>query len=174
MDKEKEVDEILMKIGEALFGDGFRDRFEVYMNRKKELRLDDVSKVICKAFSDYDVPPFKGQAIHSQILKELFPNEEFEEKEEEKEKAETETMTLGDTVGDMLSSDYKDRLVAEHNQLSIRIKNLEKMINERRISRVSKCPYTLLGDQLRTMKNYRSYLNERARLENIEEERLWQ
>ena len=177
MDKEKAVDEILMKIGEALFGDDFRVKFATYTNRKKELRLDDVSKVICKALNDYDVPPHVGQEIHSQILKELFPLEEFEEKEkteekaEKTERAETETMTLEDTVDDMLSGDYKDRLVAEHNQLSIRIKNLEKMMNE---SSVSNCPVTLLVDQLKAMKSYWSYLNARARLEKIEEERLWQ
>lgn len=176
MDKEKAVDEILMKIGEALFGDDFRAKFETYMNRKKELRLNDVSKVICKALSDYDVPPHVGQEIHSQILCELFPKaeEEFEEKEkteEKAEKADAKEMTLESTVDDMLSCDYKDRLVAEHNQLSIRIKNLEKMINE---SMVSNYPSTLLVDQLKAMKSYMSYLNARARLEKIEEERLWQ
>lgn len=169
MDKEKAVDEILMKIGEALFGDDFRAKFATYMNRKKELRLDDVSKVICKALSDYDVPPHVGQKIHSRILCELFPEDELKEKEKTEETAETETMTLEDTADDMLSSDYMDRFRAEYNQLSIRIKRLEKILNGER-SVVINCPYTLIREQLRAMKNYLNCLKQRAQFENIKEE----
>ena len=167
--REKVVDEILMSIGEALFGDDFRNRFDMYCNRKKELRLNDVSASICKALSDHDVPPFKGQAIHTQVLKELFPNKEFEGNEEEKEKAETEAMTLESTVDDMLSSDYRDRFRAEYNQLSIRIKRLEKILKGER-SVVINCSYTILGEQLRAMKTYLNCLKQRAQFENIKEE----
>ena len=166
--KEKALDEVLMGLGEVLFGKDFRKNYDAYLNRKKELRLEDVSAAICDALKEYEVPPFEGQRIHSRILKELFPEEENKEMEEAEG---PEEMTLESTVDDMLSCDYKDRLVAEHNQLSIRIKNLEKMINE---SMVSNYPSTLLVDQLKAMKSYMSYLNARARLEKIEEERLWQ
>lgn len=179
MDKEKSVDEILMKIGEVLFGDDFRAKFATYMNRKKELRLDDVSKVICKALSDYDVLPHVGQEIHSQILCELFPKEEFEEKEkteEKAEKAETKAKMLEDTVDDMLSNDYKDRFVAEFNQLSFRIERLQRILDalSEGITVQTYSPVTILQDQLNSMKTYRESLKRRCYFEHIREDKLWQ
>ena len=179
MDKEKAVDEILMEIGEALFGDGFRNRFDMYCNRKKELRLNDVSASICKALNDYGVPSFKGQAIHSQILCELFPKEEFEEKEkteEKAEKAETKAKMLEDTVDDMLSNDYKDRFVAEFNQLSFRIERLQRILDalSEGITVQITSPVTILQDQLNSMKTYRESLKRRCYFEHIREDKLWQ
>ncbi len=170
--KEKALEEVLMGLGEVLFGDDFRNRFDMYCNRKKELRLNDVSASICKALNGRGVPPYVGQKIHSQILCELFPKEEFEGNEEEKEKAEkaekaeTETMTLEDTVDDMLSSDYKDRFRAEYNQLSIRINSLEKVLKNYKLSD-GYSPKTYLREQLDAMKIYKGWLDNRRMVEEI-------
>ena len=161
--KEKSLDEVLMGLGEVLFGKDFRKNYDAYLNRKKELRLEDVSAAICDALKEYEVPPFEGQRIHSRILKELFPEEENKEMEEAEG---PEVMTLESTVDDMLSKNYKDRFRAEFKQLSIRIKRLEKILNGER-SFVINCPYTLVGEQLRAMKTYLNCLKQRAKYENI-------
>ena len=165
MEKEK-LEEVLMGLGEVLFGEDFRKKHDAYINRKKELRLEDVSVAICDALQEYEVPLLEGQLIHSRILKNLFPDEENEEMEEAEGPKE---MTLESTVDDMLSKNYKDRFRAEYNQLSIRIKRLEKILKGER-SVVLNCSHTLLGEQLRSMKTYLNCLKQRAQFENIKEE----
>lgn len=78
---------------------------------------------------------------------------------------------MEETVGLMLSSDYKDRLKAEILQLSNRITGLENMLNKWRdgtLEFTPTCPYRLLDNQLKSMELYLSFLNDRAEIEGVE------
>lgn len=78
---------------------------------------------------------------------------------------------MEETVGLMLSSDYKDRLKAEILQLSNRITGLENMLNKWRdgtLEFAPTCPYRLLDNQLKAMELYLSFLSDRAEIEGVE------
>jgi len=69
----------------------------------------------------------------------------------------------------MNSEDFSDRFKAEYYQLEYRIIGLKKMLyNWEELTFTPKCSYDLLNGQLRAMELYMSYLEERARVENIE------
>ena len=78
--------------------------------------------------------------------------------------------TLANTADDMLSRDYKERFVAEYNQLSIRIRKLEKILDGDMTFRLS-CPPDILREQLDAMKAYKSALEKRFQFEGIKEEK---
>ena len=80
-------------------------------------------------------------------------------------------MKLKDTVNGMLSDDYKERFVAEYQQLDIRINKLLNTIHDYKKSehlRKSKCDRLLLLKQCELMMSYRDVLETRAKIEGIE------
>ena len=80
-------------------------------------------------------------------------------------------MELKDTIEMMQSSDYKERFKAEYEQLRIRINGLEKMLVKYKngtLNFTPSCSYDLLNGQLKSMKLYSSYLEERAEIEKIQ------
>lgn len=80
-------------------------------------------------------------------------------------------MELKDTIEMMQSSDYKERFKAEYEQLRIRINGLEKMLEKYKkgtLNFTPSCSYDLLNGQLKSMKLYSSYLEERAEIEKIQ------
>lgn len=84
-------------------------------------------------------------------------------------------MELKDTVQGMLSDNYKERLVAEYQQLKIRITKLKKYYNKLMAARlISDTPrepeyeVELLGRQLGPMEEYLKVLELRAEIEHID------
>lgn len=80
-------------------------------------------------------------------------------------------MKLNETAEMMSSADYKERFRAEYLQLKIRIEGLGTMLKkykEGTLNFVPSCSYDLLNGQFKVMDMYASYLEERARIENIE------
>lgn len=80
-------------------------------------------------------------------------------------------MELRQTVNKMLSNDYKDRFVAEYEQLNIRYNKLSVMVLKYREGKLDfkpTCPIELLEKQLESMRIYLECLYERAELEGIE------
>ena len=82
-------------------------------------------------------------------------------------------MTLNDTVEMMLSEDYKERFLAEYLQLIIRMSSLNNMLREYKAGTLNftpKCSYDILIAQLRAMELYACFLEDRAKIEDID---LW-
>ena len=80
-------------------------------------------------------------------------------------------MLLRETVEGMNSSDYKERFIAEHNQLSIRLAGLEKVIRDHDRSLLNftiDSPIKLLKAQCGSMMAYKIILEQRAVEEGIE------
>lgn len=80
-------------------------------------------------------------------------------------------MKLSETVEMMNSADYKERFKAEYLQLKIRMKGLANMLQKYKDGTLSfkpSCSYDLLNGQLKAMKLYKDYLEERAEIENID------
>jgi hypothetical protein len=78
-------------------------------------------------------------------------------------------MTLADTITAMVSIDYKRRFKAEYYQLEIRINKLREVVdNYEHLAFKPKCSRQLLNSQLVSMLTYKSYLLERAKIEDIE------
>lgn len=78
-------------------------------------------------------------------------------------------MTLKDTTELMNSEDYKDRCKAEQMQLAIRMEGLRVMLDkykEGTLNFTPSCSYDLLNGQLKAMRLYLSYLEEREQIEN--------
>lgn len=79
-------------------------------------------------------------------------------------------MKLSETVEMMNSADYKERFTAEYLQLTIRIDGLAAMLEKYKAGKLPftpSCSYDLLNAQLKSMKLYASYLEERAAIEDI-------
>lgn len=80
-------------------------------------------------------------------------------------------MDLKDTIQGMTSEDYKDRFIAEYQQVVIRSHKLEdllKRIKNNETTFKPDCPLGLLEDQLKAMLIYIRYLEIRAaRYEDI-------
>ena len=80
-------------------------------------------------------------------------------------------MELKDTISMMTSSEYKERFIAEYLQLKIRINGLSNMLKKYKTGDLPftpSCSYDLLNGQLKSMRMYAQYLEERAEIENIE------
>lgn len=85
-------------------------------------------------------------------------------------------LELKDTVKGMNNKDYKERFVAEYQQLTIRRNKLKKFIEKIDIAKhygvieepKHDCPFGLLIKQLNIMDEYAHILEERAIIENIE------
>ena len=84
-------------------------------------------------------------------------------------------MELKDTVDLMLSGDYKERFIAEYEQLKYRVNRLDKICaqieaGEIRMSAASfknDTPVWMLRNQLDAMKNYLHILEVRSFIEDV-------
>lgn len=80
-------------------------------------------------------------------------------------------MKLADTVEGMNSMDYKERFIAEYNQLKIRACGLDNMLAKWDVNELTfapTCPRSTYTLQLRAMRDYMTILEMRAVMENIE------
>ncbi len=83
-------------------------------------------------------------------------------------------MVLEETVEGMLSKDYKERFVAEYQQLLIRYEGLKKMLDnwdKGELSFVPTCPRSTYNMQIKAMADYIAVLEARAAMEGID---LWE
>lgn len=79
-------------------------------------------------------------------------------------------MKLNETIEMMNSADYKERFRAEHLQLKIRMVGLGVMLEKYKAGTLNftpSCSYDLLNGQFKAMDLYASYLEERAKIEDI-------
>lgn len=83
--------------------------------------------------------------------------------------------SLGDTINEMMSPDYRARFVAEYHQTKIRYEKLKKLCNRIEAARITgqkdpnhDCPTALLKEQQQVMGDYLHVLEVRAEIENIE------
>ena len=80
-------------------------------------------------------------------------------------------MKLNETVKMMDSTEYKERFRAEYFQLKIRMTGLSSMLKKYKAETLPfkpSCSYDLLNGQFKAMDLYASYLEERAKIENID------
>lgn len=83
-------------------------------------------------------------------------------------------MNLEDTINKMTSSDYKERVAAEYEQLVLRIAGLKGMLREWEIGTLTFTPASpryLYLQQLAAMEHYRDVLKARCQIESIT---LWE
>lgn len=79
-------------------------------------------------------------------------------------------MNLKDTALMMESTDYRERFRGEYFQLVIRMRGLANMLQKYKGGTLNfkpSCSYDLLNSQLKAMKLYKDYLEERAEIEDI-------
>lgn len=83
--------------------------------------------------------------------------------------------SLGDTINEMMSTDYRVRFVEEYHQTKIRYEKLKKLCNRIEAARYTgqgmpnhDCPASLLREQQQVMGNYLHILEIRAEIEEIE------
>lgn len=77
---------------------------------------------------------------------------------------------LEDTIQLMLSSDYKDRFIAEYWQVITRYEKLKIMIKKwdaKALDFVPSCPREIYDKQLKCMGEYLEILEERAKIEKV-------
>ena len=78
--------------------------------------------------------------------------------------------TLKDTVELMNSEDYKERFIAEYEQLIIRYNGLKNMLyrlDRGELNFKHTCPRSLYNLQIRAMEDYIAVLQARAAIEGI-------
>ncbi|RHK98285.1 crAss001_48 related protein [Blautia obeum] len=78
--------------------------------------------------------------------------------------------TLNETVDGMCSTDYKERFVAEYNQLVIRYRGLKNMLDKwdrNELDFTPTCPRSTYNLQIKAMTDYIDVLEARAAMENI-------
>ena len=79
-------------------------------------------------------------------------------------------MTLRDTVELMNSADYKERFIAEYQQLVIRYKGLRNMLDKwdrGELEFTPTCPRSTYNMQIKAMTDYIAVLEARAIMEGI-------
>ena len=80
-------------------------------------------------------------------------------------------MKLKDTINGMISNDYKERFIAEYQQLVIRYKGLQSMLDKwdkNELPFTPTCPRSTYNMQLAAMADYIAVLEARAVMENID------
>ena len=85
-------------------------------------------------------------------------------------------MVLSNTVDKMLSEDYKERFIAEYQQLSISHDGLKKMLDnwdKENLNFIPTCPRSTYDLQIKAMSDYRAVLEARAVMENIDLKKLY-
>ena len=78
--------------------------------------------------------------------------------------------SLNDSALLMVSTDYKDRFIAEYIQLETRIKGLETMLSnwdKELLTFIPSCPRSIYNLQLEYIKKYLAVLEARAKIEDI-------
>ncbi len=86
-------------------------------------------------------------------------------------------MELKDTMSLMTSAEYKNRFIGEYLQVKIRCEKLSKMIDKYELKQLNftpKCPIDMLKSQLAIMERYITILQDRAKIENIDLEMVYQ
>lgn len=79
-------------------------------------------------------------------------------------------MILAETINGMVSEDYKERFIAEYQQLVIRYDGLRKMLENwgrNELAFVPTCPRSTYDMQIKAMSEYISVLEARAVMEGI-------
>lgn len=79
--------------------------------------------------------------------------------------------TLKETVKMMNSSDYKERFIAEYEQLAIRYTGLKNMLykwDRNELDFKPTCPRSTYNLQIKAMEDYMAVLEARAVMENVE------
>ncbi len=79
--------------------------------------------------------------------------------------------TLKETVEMMNSADYKERFIAEYEQLVIRYKGLKNMLekwDKGELNFEPTCPRSTYNMQIKAMTDYIAVLEARAVMENVE------
>ena len=79
--------------------------------------------------------------------------------------------TLKETVEMMNSADYKERFIAEYEQLVIRYKGLRNMLDKwdrDELEFKHTCPRSTYNMQIKAMTDYIAVLEARAVMENVE------
>lgn len=79
-------------------------------------------------------------------------------------------LSLNDTVDGMVSNDYKERFIAEYQQLVIRYNGLKKMLinwGRNELAFVPICPRSTYNMQIKAMTDYIAALEARAVMEGI-------
>lgn len=82
-------------------------------------------------------------------------------------------MELKDTIALMVSTDYKERFLAEYYQTKIRYEKLEEMIDKyykNQLDFTPTCPIYILKIQRDLMLQYLAMLERRAKYERLEVE----
>lgn len=80
-------------------------------------------------------------------------------------------MKLKDTINGMVSEDYKERFIAEFQQLVIRYNGLKSMLekwDKNELPFVPSCPRSTYNLQITAMTDYIAVLEARAIMEGIE------
>lgn len=80
------------------------------------------------------------------------------------------TKTLKDTVELMTSTDYRDRFIAEYQQLVIRYRGLRNMLDKwdkGELEFMPTCPRSTYNMQIKAMTDYIAVLEARAVMEGI-------
>lgn len=80
-------------------------------------------------------------------------------------------MILAETINGMISEDYKERFIAEYQQLVIRYNGLKNMLNKwdkNELPFSPTCPRSTYNMQIKAMTDYIAVLEARAVMENIE------
>lgn len=79
-------------------------------------------------------------------------------------------LTLKDTIDGMTSEDYKDRFIAEYQQLVIRYNGLKSMLNKwdrNELPFTPTCPRSTYNMQIKAMTDYIAVLEARSVMEGI-------
>lgn len=79
-------------------------------------------------------------------------------------------MILAETINGMVSEDYKERFIAEYQQLVIRYNGLKKMLgnwDRNELEFVPTCPRSTYNIQIKAMTDYIAVLEARAVMEGI-------
>lgn len=80
-------------------------------------------------------------------------------------------MILAETINGMVSKDYKERFIAEYQQLVIRYNGLKNMLNKwdkNELTFTPTCPRSTYNMQIKAMTDYIAVLEARAVMENID------
>lgn len=83
-------------------------------------------------------------------------------------------MILAETINGMVSENYKERFIAEYQQLSIRYNGLKKMLDnwhKGQLAFTPTCPRSTYDLQIEAMSDYKAVLEARAVMEGIDLEK---
>lgn len=80
-------------------------------------------------------------------------------------------MILSETINGMVSENYKERFIAEYQQVVIRYKGLQKMLDnwdKNELVFIPTCPRSTYNMQIKAMTDYIAVLEARAVMEGID------